>query len=109
MKHYFIHAAIQGILVGVACIFVFGPVIGLAVAFIMGVWGVKSARDMVSADKRSRSFNKCKHESSGHLCGDSYHDLFQCLKCGSIGVYDFTKTPHRMTWIDRNTGEQEEV
>ena len=51
MKHYFVFAAIQGALVGVACITIFGYVAGLLLAVVMAAWGVRSAVDMVRDDE----------------------------------------------------------
>jgi hypothetical protein len=51
MKHYFVFAAIQGALVGVACVMIFGCVAGLAMVFVMAAWGVRSAMDMVRDDQ----------------------------------------------------------
>lgn len=54
VKHYFVFSAIQGALVGAACITIFGYVAGLLLAVVMAVWGVRAAKDMVRDDKASK-------------------------------------------------------
>jgi len=51
IRHYFVHAAITGLLIGAGCMTVFGRNWGIAVVIIMGVWSVKSAIDMVKYSK----------------------------------------------------------
>ena len=44
IKHYFIHAAVQGTLVGIGIAMLFGHA-GLPLAVAIAAWGVKSAID----------------------------------------------------------------
>lgn len=46
MKHYYVHAAIRGILICIALFHIFGIMFGLFISIIMAVWEVKSAIDM---------------------------------------------------------------
>lgn len=50
MRHYYVLAALQGVLVYIACAVLFGLPAGAVLALSLALWQVKAARDMLRAD-----------------------------------------------------------